>query len=420
MADIAVERVEVNVLTSGQTLVITDVGNTENAFVRIVGATCQSSGGPTGSSGNAGPNDMGCRVDLIDTQNLQFTTSDIAPLKVMCEVWRYTGPAGGAYEFKVRQRGSVAFASGDTSNSAAVSGMTDRNDCVPIYSGFTCSQGGNNNQGQGIFGCYIDASNNIVFERGATGSTATCQYQVVEFTGSAWSVGHFLSTGHDTGNTFPGSQNTVTLNTDSTGAGGSTFDVGNWANAMILQSTMEGDTVEDGLSDCRAYVQPGASTTTVEFGLDNGSSRNDGNGRGHVIVCADMVMAARTTNTNYSENNGGGTYGASIAISSSSDMDALALEWYPGTNGEGNAHGRGSIHAQIIGSPGSYTIQTWVHRSGNNTKYSMSFADFTAMVDPGASSTLNVRVGGATVSRIYVGATEATRAYTNQILIHEP
>jgi hypothetical protein len=314
----------------------------------------------------------------------------------MIEVWVYTGSGGGAYEFIVRQRGVVSVTG--TSNSAAISGLTDRNNAVPIFDGFTCDESNSSNWDEATLAVYIDNSSNVVFSRNNTGNTVVCAYEIVEFIGSAWSVGCGLSSSHDTGNAFPSGGELVTMNTDSSGTGGSTFDVTDWDTALIIQCTMEGDSSERGLSDTLMYALPGTGTTTVRMTLDNSNSRNDGAAYAYVIQCDDLVIN-RSTNNNFSEGNN--SYGTNLTAPSgynySTPLSEMALEWYPGTNGEGTAHIRGAVHAQIIDTGSAYAVQHWIHRSGNNVKASYGFADLSALVDAGGGTTEEL-VGNLTTS----------------------
>jgi hypothetical protein len=395
MADFAIERFEVDVATDGQTYTLAnDVGDVSRAFVRLITATDKSVG-KTANTGNTEPNDSSVGITLTGTDELTFSI-ELATVKVIGEVWRYTGSPGGAYEFVVRQRGSVTVATGSQSNSVPVSGMMDRNDCIPFFNGKVSAQNNRSEFEKVTHYCYIDASSNIVFGKNNTGGTqpTTCYYEVVEFTGSAWSVGHGVSANHDTGNAYASGGETVTLNTDSTGAGGATFDVTDWATAMIVEATMGGDTAETGLSDCIAYVTAGGTTDTVRFTLDNSNSRNDSSGYIHVLKCDEFAVSRVQTFANISEGNG--SWGTPLpmpaGVDASTPIEELALEWFPGTNGEGTAHLRGRLQAQIADNGGTLEIQHWVQRSGNNCRAAYAVVDFSACVDAGGGTTGRVKV----------------------------
>jgi hypothetical protein len=377
MGDITVYRYDVDVSSNGQTETITDVGDVTSAFVRIVGCSKHCSAGPTTSTSNAGPDDASVAVQLTDTDELTFYRQR-GTVKVMVEVWVYTGDPGGDYEFISRGRGSITN-SGTSNTSSAISSVSDVDKCVPLHNGCIMNEASNSNFEYYPHYMYMDASKQVVVGRNNSGTSGTIYYDVVEFTGSAWSVGHAKSSSHDTnGTAFTGGE-VVTMNEASIGSGGSTFDVSDWATAMILDITMGGDSSETGLSDTMIHALPGTGTTTVRMTLDNTNSRNDSDAYCHIIQCDDMAVY-RTTNTSISEGNG--TYGTVTWPSgapTTGGIDVLALEWSPGTNGEGTAHVRGAVHAMIRDNSG-YEIRHWVHRSGNNVGVAYGVVDLSGLV----------------------------------------
>jgi hypothetical protein len=386
VGDIRIDRYEVNVSTNGQTQTITDVGDTSSAFVRILGDTKHGSAGPTTSSSNAGPDDACCAVALTDTDELTFYKVT-GTVKIMVEVWVYTGSAGGAYEFISRGRGSISN-SGSSNTSSAITGISDTDACIPFHNGYISSETSNSNFEYVPHYMYLNSSDQVVVGKNNTGGTTTVYYDVVEFTGSAWSVGHAKSSSHDTNGTHFSGGEVVTMNTASDGSSGSTFDVSDWATALIIDGTMGGDSSETGLSDTMIYILPGTGTTSIRFTLDNTSSRNDSDAYAHILQCDDMAVYHTTS----SITEGNGSYGTAPSWPSgaptSGGTDVLALEWFPGTNGEGTAHARGCIHAQIYDNSGTYEIQNWVHRSGNDCEIAYGVADLSALEDAGSVHTL--------------------------------
>jgi hypothetical protein len=401
---IAIERFEVDVSTNGQTHTLTnDVGDITKAFVRILNGSKKSSAGRTDSTGNLGPDDGSVGVQLTDTDTLTFYGTGVGTQKVMGEVWRYTGSVGGDYEFIVRQRGSVVVSG--SSNSASLSGVSDIDAVIPMYTGFVCSEASNSNWEYATLYCYVDGSGNIVFGRNNSGTSITAYYEAVEFTGSAWSVGH-ATTSSQEGTSFA-SGASATMNTDSTGTGGSTFDVSDWETAIIMEGSMGGDTSETGISDTIVHCFPGASTTTMYFALDNTASDNDSVCYAHILQCDDLIVK-RDNNQSITEGNG--TYGTDLSmptgVSGTTELAQLALEWFPGTNGEGAAHLRGAVAGQIYDDSGTYKIQHWVHRSGNDVGVRYGVADFSACTETEnneiyVSTSSNVASGGeATTARL--------------------
>lgn len=399
--------------TSGadDTLTLTnDVGDLDNAFVRVTSAGTRSGGsGPTGSTSNQGPNNM-LAVELTATDTLTARrSSTTTEQKVFGEVWRYLGPSGGANEFISRGVYAISLGTG-TSASTAVTGLADRNKAVPFLVGVVTDQSSRSEFNRATIDVYIDGSGNVVAQRGEGGSALTAYVQVVEFVGANWSVGHGVSASHDS------VVETVTLNTDSTGTGGSTFDVGDWSTALIIAATMEGDTNETGLADTLANVEPGASTTTVNFDIDTADedAANDGEAHFHVIQHDDLSVF-REVITSISETNGGANNSIGFPTGTPTDrnLDQLSVgEWYVSTSGTGTAHLRGALGAVITDATG--TVEHWVHRSGNNVRVTWAVADLTGITDTASGAETGTGTGTVTFSGSATGlrTAQATAAGT--------
>lgn len=341
MSDILVESFDKNVGASGDTLTLSNsVGATSKAFIRINNASDKASAGPTGDSSNINPNvgHVGAKLTAIDT--ITFYRNQSTQVKVIGEVWRYVGAAGGPNEFIVR--GHYAVSISGASASQAVSGISNEDKCVPIITGVNTSEGSRSDYEQCTFAAHMDGSGNVVVSRNNSGTSATVYVTVVEFTGSNWTVGHGKSASHDT------STETVTLNTDSDGVSGDTFDVTDWETAFI-EASMEGDSAETGLADVMALCYPHADTDKVYFSLTDADSaaRNDGIGWIHVVRNSDLIVK-RAVNTDVAEGNG--SYGA-VAWPSGANLfrqvAQTALEWFVSTSGTGTAHLRGRLGARI-------------------------------------------------------------------------
>jgi len=350
MADILIERFDVDVSANGQTFTLLNtLPSLTSAFVKIVGASDGSSGGPIGNTSNVGPNLMGVGVEITSVNQLTFYLPNTTTRKVSGEVWRYVGPSGGAYEFISRQRGSLTVASGVSSNTTAITGLIDRNNAIPVYNGYVTSTSSITDYDATTLACHVNGAGNIVFSRNNTIAVAvTAYYEVVEFIGSAWNVGHLISSAHNT--VGLGGYN-VTMNTDSTGSGGSTFDVTDWSTAMIFGGTMEGDGAgETGIADVLIMFSPAASTTQVNVSLGDNAARNNGTAYAHILQCNDLVVI-RDSNSNLPEGNN--TYGvitAPVTLDPTTLRREFALEWFVSTTGTGTAHGRGRLIA-LIGVP---------------------------------------------------------------------
>ena len=390
MSDILVESFDKNVGASGDTLTLSNsVGATSKAFIRINNASDKASAGPTGSTANTNPNvgHVGAKLTAIDT--ITFYRNQSTQVKVIGEVWRYVGAAGGPNEFIVR--GHYAVSISGASASQAVAGISNEDKCVPIITGVNTSEGARADYEQCSFAAHMDGSGNVVVSRNNSGTSATVYVTVVEFTGSNWSVGHGKSASHD------GSTETVTLNDDSDGVSGSTFDVSDWETAFI-EASMEGDSAETGLADVMALCYPHADTDKVYFTVNgkDANARNDGVGWIHVVKNADLIVK-RAWNSNIAEGNG--TYGTATwptGASTSRDLDQLALEWYVTTTGTGTAHLRARLGARVTAASG--TIQHWVHRSGNAVGVRYGVIDLSQLVSAASVPLSGQSDGEATVS----------------------
>lgn len=335
-----------------------DIGTVEQGFIRKLSSTDKATG-LIGNTGNLGPVNAHCGIFLDDPETVSYSQGNASPQKIVGEAWRYTGTPGGADEFI--SRGSYTIVLSGATASATVTGLVNRNNAVPIVNGMNTTNASTSDWDASTVACFINSSGEVVVSRQSITGTLTVYVTVVEFTGSNWRVGHAISTNHDS------AIQTVLMNTDSTGSGGATFDVGSWSNALILDASMQGDTAETGLADNLLLVAPNG-TTSMDFSVIQGDAgaRNDGDAYAHVVVNTGMVVT-RSQNTNYAEgNNTYTTQGFPAGTSTTESIDELGLEWFVTTSGTGAAHARGRLTARITSTAG--TVQHWVHRSGNNVR----------------------------------------------------
>lgn len=358
MGVIKVETFDVSPSTDGTTHTLTnDVGDVTSAFVKINSSSDKGSG-PVGNTGDAGPRDVYMGVSLTDTDEITFHKGGTAQMRKMGEVWRYTGSAGGRDEFIVRGHLSITLAFGVVTNTTTIPGLSDRNRVVPFLTGLSTTSTSVTDYDATSIAVYVNSSGALVASRQTAGTAVTVYVSVVEFTGSNWTVAHGISSNHDTEEEF------VTLNSDSTGTGGSVVDIGNWANAF-MEVSMEGDTAETGLTDNLIIVEPGNTTDEVRFFLHiDPAGANNGDAYVHVIHNPGIVMA-RTFDLAFPETDGTlATVGFPTGASLTESIDEIALEWFADTTGTGTAHARGRIIARITDATG--TISYWNHRVGNN------------------------------------------------------
>ena len=389
MADIRVDRYEVDVAANGQTLTITDVGDLSKAFIRLTGSSLKTCGGRIGNTGNGIWGYNGVGHVLTATNQVTFyrnATTDVGTVKTMFEIWTYTGPANGAYEFKVRDVASKTLLRDDLTTTEALTLITDRNACIPFITGFTTSDDALLGAA-GTCNVHINSSNQIEFNRGRIpgfGTTMDYYYTIVEFTGSAWNVGHAVSTAHDTMGT---AGINLTMNTDSTGTGGTTFDVTDWTTAMIPEISMGSDAGgEAGIGDILLISRPGDSTTQVRIQFGDINARNDNKAYVHILQCDDITVwrSDPAPGPNQIEE-GNNTYSVNEDFPNSTiagNLNELALEFSVSTTGTGAAHMRG----QLVGiieevTPGVFQLKHWIHRSGNAVTGNWAAVDFSQAVD---------------------------------------
>lgn len=375
---VLVEEFDWGVPSDGATYMLaTDVGSLNSAFVRMTaGGSFPAGSGKEGETGNLGVNHM-IGVSLTDTDTLTGYTETTGVLKSAGEVWRYVGPSGGPHEFIVRGRYALTISSGNSSVTQTLTGVSDRNNCIPIISGTTTPTAtGTGDYDAVLTSAHINSSGSLVVSRNNTNSVEPTVYvQVVEFTGSAWSVGHGISSSHDS------AAETVTLNTDSTGSGGSTFDVSNWSNAMIIAANMEGDTAESGIGDIRALVEPAAGTTQIIFSIvtADAAARNDGDAHIHVLHSDDLTVYRESNNDWAEGNNTYATLAWPTSAPANKDFSELSWEWFCDTSGVGSAHLRGAIAPIKLLENDVAKSEGWVHRSGNTIYLRYGIVDLSGL-----------------------------------------
>ncbi|MGV6830300.1 MAG: hypothetical protein ACWA5P_01900 [bacterium] len=368
MGIIKVESFNVDVANGSTHTLSNDVGSLTNAFIRRPAPSDKASGGSISSTGNLNPVDVHMGIEWTATNELTFRAGSSVTRKIMGEVWRYTGTVGGADEFI--KRGSYAVSVTSGTGSATVSGVVNRNKCIPFITGVSTTAASVNDYDISTFNAHINSSGDLVVN-GANNGVGTVYVDVVEFTGSNWVVGHGVSSSHDT------SAQTITLNEDSTGLGGATFSAP--STSTFLEINMAGDNGgETGLSDvlCTAIQ---TSDTQVQFRLQtdgDGNARNDNTAYIHALSNGNMGVYHGSI-TNISETNGGTPNTVSFPNGAPTDrlLDDLGLSWMPDTTGVGTAHARGRLQARITNTSGS--IEHWVHRSGNDVDVQYAVIDLT-------------------------------------------
>lgn len=363
MGVIKVETLDVDVSSIGQ------IYNLSNALPSISSGFYRNtnsrghSGGPVGSTSNAGPDDMSGYGFVSSTTQLTLGRLN-GTVKMAGEVWRYTGAASGPDEFIVRDRVQVTLTNAGPSTGNAVSGVVDRNKCVCFITGKTCNQTNRANTAEMGAIAYLDNNGDLTVERGSGTSTLIVYVTVVEFTGSNWTVGY---------SKFAFSNGTKTAYLDSRGDTGANASI-DWNSSMIIEARQSGGNGANDAIEDMAFVASAGTATTVDVAIDGGSA-NTGDGFVYVLQHPNLAIGRTTANKTISNNN---TY-VSEAFPPGvtlTDLEEASVEWTVTSDGSGTAHGRGSLNARLTALT---TIQSWVHRSGNTGTYRYGAANLSGI-----------------------------------------
>ena len=374
---VLIERFDVNVNSNGQRYTLENtLADIDKAFVRLVGSSDGAGGGSIGDTGTEGPDTIGVAVVITSTTELTFYTANTINKKISGEVWRYVGPVGGFYEFISRGRSKVTLTPADKSSSTSISGVSNMNDVIPLYNGFSTNETSFTRYNGTTLGLSVSSGGTITFSRNNSNITTTIDayYEAVEFIGSGWSVGHAISTSHSSAGT---TGVVVDINESITGTGGSTFALSSWDHGMIMAATMQGDSTKSEVPNCMILVEPDISTSKVNIAFADASASNDGSAFVHILGC-DAMEVHRVVNTNFPEGNN--TYTSTsppAGMDSSINTNEIALEWFPGSSGMNSLHPRGRLLGLIGLTPqggellSNQDLRTWVARNGDvvTTKY---------------------------------------------------
>ncbi len=368
MGVIQVESFDVDVTNDGEQYTLTNsIGSTTKAFLRNMSSR-SSSLGPVGSTSNAGPDEFSMGATLVNLLSpaINFSKSNSVTQKYVGEVWRYTGAAGGIDEFKTRQSVALTISDGQSSASTSISGIVDRNKCVPFINGKQSSQTNQNDFNEFMGIAYINSSNQLVVDRDSTVGTTTYYVTVVEFTGASWQVGHMRA---------PFGTAARTMYEDSEGTSGTVFDCGSWGYSSILSQFVQGDTGNDALEDTVAGFEPGSFPTQVAVFTDPGSACN-ADVMCHVVSNSNMVVGRWKVQQTISNNNTYVNFG--VQNSNLSSLDESCLEFSVTTDGSGTAFGRGTMGARLTSTAG---LETWAHRSGNSGNFFFGGVDLSSLTN---------------------------------------
>jgi hypothetical protein len=374
MGDIQVEAFDVSFSSDGTTHTLTnDVGDTADAFVLNLTAR-RTSAGNTGSGSNMNWDDFAAAVRLTDTDELTFyrPTAGAGTIRMMGEVWRYSGDASGAHEFIKRYSGEITIASGNTYADQSVSGVSDVNNVVCFVTGVEADLASRNDGNRVISTARMTSGSNVRVERGETGTAVTVHVEVVEFTGSAWTIGHFDSGDINTSNTVTP---TIYPNYDFTGTA---VTISDWTTAFIW-ADMYGDASTNHALEDTWFVVEDNDSTSVLITLD--TTAVCGRVYGSVIQNDDLSVERETAGKSIPA-------GLDTSLTDPSNVttadERSVAEFYAFTDGGGTAYARGAVTAKLNGA----AIEAYVHRSGNTGTYRYAGIDLSSLTSAGGAYTL--------------------------------
>jgi hypothetical protein len=368
--DFKIQHLQFDVPGAGLTITaptnFTAVNNVNKAFI-IVSNNRRNGAGPSGAGTNIEARGMSCSVYFSNANTIVFSRGAGATIttRVNIMIVEYIGSAGGPNEIIVRHRGSVSPAAGTASQPLAMSTTpADINKCIPFYSVQTSDTSTGAAANTLMLNC--SGTNTLNYHRGGAANTVTARVEVVEFTGSNWSVGHGDSgvVGSDTG--------TITLNTSATGTGGSTFDVGSYTNAFIWH-TYKGDSnsgANEAIADNYPVYTPNG-TTQVNWTFHGNHVGSTERHFVHVLVNSSMNV------TRFSDSQS--IANESVIDITTADLTDLGQSFILGSSyssGTGIAYGRGwrNYYFNSLNQAAH-----WSHRSGNTMLHEIQIIDWVGL-----------------------------------------
>jgi hypothetical protein len=357
--DFNVQHLEDDVArTGGTNTSFTAVASLNNA-VALANNNRKSQGGRSdGNTGTLEGDDLAGGRVLTATGTLTYyreSGSQNNNMKFNTSIWEYTGAASGANEMIVRGRYSVDLNGGTYTVDQTISGITDKDNCVPIITGIM-NNSGTDDSDSGTAIAYLTSSTNMRVEKGGTNSPNVRVYiTLVEFTGSNWTVLH-----GDSGSVSADS-GTITLYDGSDGTGTAT-DVSDWTEAFIF-SQHRGDTATGGTNDSHSdnwpKTEPGSDDQSVDWEFFS-THDSDGTNRHFIHVLNNSEIDV----TRYDDTSVGGTVTIDITSSGLTDLNQTLIIGTTFHSGTGQGYGRGWRNYKL----NSLTqAQHWTHKPGGGT-----------------------------------------------------
>jgi len=364
MGDIQIQRGFLDA-SNGNTENVTSVTSLSSAFVLMNNNRMQSAG-PSTSTTTQNANGIGGAVELTSTDTITHRRIT-GTSRHYWELWEYVGLAGGPNEFIVRARETVVF-NGVTSINVAISGVTDRNQCVAFVTGITSTITSNGAYSTTAT-AYLTSNTNLRVEAQPGSGTTTVYITVVEFTGTAWSISYGeLTSGNDGGS--------INMVTDSTGTGGSPANI-TFTNAFIYGLCRAGDTTNVALADHWPRFQIGGSPSTVNFSYDG---QHDGTHSLFAVAIENPGISVSRYNSNISHQ---GAQPINIASAGLTNINRAASFITRQSSGTGTAYARNWVSSEITSTT---NVNMWAHRTGNTLESEIQIVDLANLATIGITS----------------------------------
>jgi len=323
-------------------------------------------GGPVGDSGNQDVAEMSGSIEILNSTTVVAkkqlaTKSQTIPWAIL----EYTGTASGLDEFIVR--GTYELDLSSESQTQAVSGISNIDNCVPFITGVHSNSTVDGADSGTAMAWMTNGTLNV--KRGsASNNTVKVFVSVVEFTGSNWSIGHGLvKDNSDTGD--------INLRTAADGLGGTSKSVTTWDKAFIVHQFKANNAngVDDAISDTSAVYYPkDLSTVTFKFHSDHVDSITSGDDSGnhlvHIVEHTDISVTRHVIND-------AGAISTDLDISTAglSDLGQSLPILSRNSSGNGTAYGRGWGNIKL----NSLTqANVWAHRTGNTVQSRAQIINF--------------------------------------------
>jgi hypothetical protein len=372
MGDIAVQRITKDVPRIGATLTaptdFTSFASLGSTVVRNnCSRFCHCGYYTLGSSTTLDADELSLLVELTDTDEItlsRLVAGTDGDGRCDLESWTYTGSSGGVNEFKIISRHEIAMAIGTDSTTATLDNTPSNiNDCVCFIVGQESDSNRDDLQDL-MHVAWVSGTNTLNVERSSSDGASKVNIVVVEFTGSAWSVGHFVQSS-PVSNTWVD----TTLNTHPDGVSGSTFDATNWSKAMVLGAFKTGGNTYDSLQQTSFVLRPkSGDTNTVQLYTQS----NSGTARGSVIYHSDLSV------TLFEGSSFSWALSQSVDITSAglTDLSESGAILTTYSSGSGNLFPRGIVNVNLdsLTSVGLYTGKT-----GNSAVYALQVVDFSGI-----------------------------------------